>query len=143
MTTIAFDGKVLAADRRKTLGHGIIRSGTKLYDCGEFVFGSCGDAAHGVVVAEWLKAGRPAEHPKLDDDCVFGIAIRKSDRAIFQVEDEQFVLVQLEDAQHAVGSGRDFALSAMALGMTAPQAIEFAARFDAGTGNGVDVYEFS
>jgi hypothetical protein len=41
----------------------------------------------------------------------------------------------------SVGSGRDFALAAMALGKTAKEAIELAHMFDASTGDKVDVIE--
>ncbi len=41
----------------------------------------------------------------------------------------------------AIGSGSGIALGAMAAGKTAAEAVEIAARFDSGTGNGVDVLE--
>lgn len=45
---------------------------------------------------------------------------------------------RVEDPFVAVGSGRDYAMAVMALGHDATRAVEIAARFDPGTGNGVD-----
>jgi hypothetical protein len=47
-----------------------------------------------------------------------------------------------EDDFVAVGSGRDYAMAAMALGHTARVGVEIASRFDPGTGNGVDELQF-
>lgn len=42
---------------------------------------------------------------------------------------------------HAIGSGRDFAIAAMALGQTAHQAVELAIGFDVNSGGGIDCLE--
>ncbi|MEL4402914.1 hypothetical protein AAEJ42_22005, partial [Shewanella algae] len=49
----------------------------------------------------------------------------------------------VEDAFCAIGSGRDYAMAVMALGHGAARAIEIAARFDPGTGNGCDTLAFA
>ena len=48
------------------------------------------------------------------------------------------VLALVRERFVADGSGRDFAIAAMALGRTARQAVALAARFDVYTGGGID-----
>ena len=49
---------------------------------------------------------------------------------------------KIESPFIALGTGREYAMAAMHLGKTAAEAIEVAAHFDSGTGNGVDVLGF-
>lgn len=48
------------------------------------------------------------------------------------------VEIRVEDSFMAWGSGRDFALGAMACGKSACEAVEVACKFDTGCGNGID-----
>jgi hypothetical protein len=49
--------------------------------------------------------------------------------------------IPIKEGFHAVGSGRDFALSAMRLGRTAREAIELACEFDVFTGGPITVLD--
>jgi ATP-dependent protease HslVU (ClpYQ) peptidase subunit len=47
----------------------------------------------------------------------------------------------VEDPFMAWGSGRDFALGAMAMGATAREAVAVACRFNVYCGNGIDAFD--
>ena len=61
------------------------------------------------------------------------VALELADAAI-----PLWVLALVRERFVADGSGRDFAIAAMALGRTARQAVALAARFDVYTGGGID-----
>jgi len=141
MTTIAWDGRTLAADRQRT--HGDSRQPVcKLHDCGEYVYASCGDRPDGVAVARWLSAGADWDkRPTLDEGGCCGIAVRKADGAVFVVEGKTVTLCPVPPGPTATGSGKDYALAAMACGKDARGAVEIASRFDVFTGLGVDAVD--
>jgi hypothetical protein len=58
----------------------------------------------------------------------------------FRLE-EKLIRDRIVERCHAVGSGAPFAITAMALGKTAREAVLIAAKFDPRTGGGVDVLE--
>lgn len=49
--------------------------------------------------------------------------------------------VEIEDKFFASGSGRDFAMAAMHLGLNAVEAVKVACLFDVNCGNGIDQLE--
>jgi len=141
MTVVAWDGKVLAADRRATLGT-LIRTTTKIHrmENGDLC-AYAGDAAAGEELLAWFRSGAdqarfPIDRRK-DDPWASLLVIRKRPRAILKYETTPYPLT-FKDKTFAIGSGRDFALAAMACGRSAIKAVELAAKFDSGCGNGVD-----
>jgi hypothetical protein len=136
VTTIAWDGRTLAADRQAN-SNGSRRRVHKIIDCGAFWYGSCGQMDEIARVAEWLS--QMEEPPPVFDGCnLYGIVVRKCDACAFFVEGKTVCLAPILDRVMATGSGGEYARAAMELGKTAAQAVEFAARFDLGTGLGVD-----
>lgn len=140
MTTIAFDGKTLAADRR-ALNSGLVRTTTKIKRFGNLLAGASGDLSATIEALEWVRTGRsPEDWPAIQ---------RGEDYAALLVIDAGRILLyeksphpaEFNDSIFAIGSGRDFALAAMYLWKSAREAIEIASVFDCGTGNGVDVLE--
>ncbi|MDE2468427.1 MAG: hypothetical protein KGL35_06715 [Bradyrhizobium sp.] len=139
MTTVAWDGKMLAADRRAT-SQGMAYEVCKLHRTpdGRLLAGAGYAGLIGRMFA-WLDNperdwnARPAE--QASDDYVFIIEIttaaeiRLHGRYGEETTTSPFT---------ASGSGRDYAMAAMACGKTAAEAVEIAARFDIGTGGGVD-----
>lgn len=139
MTVIAWDGQTLSADRRM-VNSGLIRTTTKLRRFGELRVGCSGDAAAMVEMFAWIESGRNTDNfPRMqrekDDWCV--CVVIEADRTISLYERSPLP-IRIEDQQYACGSGRDFALAAMFLGHTAAEAVEVAAHFECGCGNGVD-----
>jgi ATP-dependent protease HslVU (ClpYQ) peptidase subunit len=88
----------------------------------------------------WFQAGEKAEDfPKEQrdkDDWAPLLVIRENGK-IHKYERTPYPL-KYQDKQFAIGSGRDFALAAMACGKTASEAVEVASMFDSNCGNGVD-----
>lgn len=139
MTVIAWDGETLAADK---LGDssGLRRTTTKIFRFDGGLFGSAGLGSSAMSMFEWVKAGAaPAEVPafQLTDEYQSVLIVRKDGSVwIYGKGPHPF---RMEDRFHSVGSGRDFALTAMHLGKSASEAVEIASLFETGCGNGVDV----
>ena len=137
MTTIAYDGKTLAADRQMG-GWMNVGKIFKLKD-GSYAAGAGNnfDAIRRIVA--WLIAGSKQDaRPE----------IREQDAPDLLIVDKHGVCNWMTWPYHegpvitepffAVGSGSEYALGAMASGMSARRAIEIACRFDAHSGKGID-----
>lgn len=135
MTTIAWDGKTLAADR--LLCDGSMTSiGRKIFklDDGRF-YAFSGQIQVGYAVMNWLNNKRDKPTVKEDSFAAFVVG---TDGALSMLEDQ---LIECPCATpYAIGGGRDFAMAAMFLGKTAQEAILVAAHFSATTGGGVDEF---
>lgn len=143
MTVIAWDGGTLAGDKRACCA-GQMMTVTKVFRV-PVVSGSAlvGVAGHGDKIGEfvdWVRRGMDvATYPKNED--AFTALVIMPDGEIRQYERTPYPIV-VEELSHTIGSGRDFALAAMALGKSAKEAVEFTARFDENCGNGVDALPF-
>ncbi len=138
MTTLAYDGRMLAADRQLTLG-GTPMPLTKIFRLGTELVGLCGSVQESLLFLEWYQNGKdPNTRPKLSDD-FSALAIIPGKILRY----EHLLKPWLIDLPFwAAGSGADYALGAMAAGKSAAEAVEIACRFDTGSGLGVDVLEF-
>lgn len=136
MTVIAWDGQVLAADKRGTQA-GLVRTITKIERYGNQLLGVSGETHIGAEMSAWFKAGADPEKfpPKARDDEATLMVVREGQVWLYVTSPYPLLV---EDRSTAIGSGRDFAIAAMALGLDAKAAVELASRFDAGCGNGVD-----
>lgn len=147
MTTIAWDGTTLAADKRG-VKYGYPLTLTKIWRVRGALIGICGSAMEAKTLKRWFEDGaKPEDYPAFQTDKdrystllvieklpINGIRILEYGSTPDPMEVEEF--------QHAIGSGRDFALAAMAMGKSARYAVELATRFDTDTGNGVDELRF-
>jgi hypothetical protein len=150
MTTIAWDGKTLACDRL-AISNGLGRTCCKLFDCGNCVYAGSGQLAEVIECADWLRAGAPegAARPTFEENDIIGIVVVKRGAKVtgltpggaYFVAGKRPVFEPIHEAQAATGSGRDFAISAMAFGQDARSAIVFAMRYDLATGIGIDAYD--
>jgi hypothetical protein len=142
MTTIAWDGKTLAGDRKRNVRNTPVPA-TKVFRLPEPVtvgnlprvamFGCAGDSSEAVAVADWLL--RNAEKPMAKDIDI--LAVDAYGKCHFAANNLVFYPIEL---QHwAVGSGADYAMGAMARGASAHEAVQVASLYDNGTGLGVDV----
>jgi ATP-dependent protease HslVU (ClpYQ) peptidase subunit len=141
MTVIAFDGKTLAADKRANMG-GYIVPVTKIRRINGMLFACAGDFTKGIEMFDWIERGsNPENLPAFQrtDDWVAMLCITE-DGSILKYERGPFPL-KVESPFFAMGSGRDFAVAAMYLGLNARQAVEVACQFEANCGNGVDTLE--
>ncbi len=138
MTTVAWDGEVLAADCQANLGC-LRRSCRKIFDCGKYWYAGCGTLDALQIIAEWLRTGALRQYaPDLEDGGGWGLAVRKGKGDCFHVYGKEVALVPVLDFKMADGSGRDFAISAMAFGKSAIQSVRFASRFNMDTSSDVD-----
>lgn len=139
MTVIAWDGVMLAADKRAVncgLGTGTV---TKIH---RFDGGLCafsGDLDIGMQMVAWVQDGaKPEAFPAHQaEDCAASFMVIRPGGVILAFERTPIPL-RFEERQRAMGSGRDYALAAMHLGCDARRAVEVACHFDTGCGNGID-----
>lgn len=138
MTIIVWDGKTLAADKQAS-SHNTMRKITKIRRIHGQLVGISGDADRGMSMFAWLENGADIEkYPKFQDsENYVDMVVISSDGTIKKYEKTPHSII-FEDANFAMGSGRDFALAAMHLGCDAYRAVEVAIKFDTGCGNGID-----
>lgn len=143
MSTVAWDGKILAADKQATVAE-LARSCSKIRKLpnGDIlaVTGTLGPC---LIMMQWYEDGADiSTYPpcqKEKDDWGRLIVAKPTGEIL---EYEQYPVVMMPDpGKHAWGSGRDYALGAMAMGANAIQAVEIASRFDVNTGCGLEFYE--
>lgn len=141
MSVIAWDGKMLAADRM-AVSFDLAVPVCKIERLGNEVLAWTGTQEHGLLLLVWYRNGaKPAEWPafqRTDDWTRLVIASANGVRFY-----EREPIPQTVSSKRAAwGSGRDFALGAMEMGATAYQAIITASSFSINCGCGVDAYEF-
>lgn len=145
MSVIAWDGESLAADKRACLGS-LIRTTTKIFRTPRGALaGYAGDADAGEEMLAWFNAGfDPANFPpsQRNTETWAGLLVIWPDKNIWKFERTPYP-IKFPNQQFAIGSGRDFALSAMFCGKSAKEAVEIACLFDTGCGNGVNVLHHS
>ena len=139
MTTIAWDGKSIAADKLCG-GRYTVNKIWKLPDGS--VIGGAGLYDHIVEVVAWIaEGGNEDKRPKLPESQEEG-----SDLLLVDADGKAYWLtwpylrkVPITEKYEAIGSGSEFALGAMAMGASAQRAVQIASRFDPNTGRGVTV----
>lgn len=135
MTTLAYDGKTLAADRQLTLG-GTPMPLRKIFRHNDELIGLSGSVQESLLFLEWYRNGgvSAGDKPKLSDDFS---ALVITDGKIMRYE-ALLMPWQIDLPFWAAGSGADYALGAMAAGKSAVEAVEIAIRFDTSSGMGID-----
>lgn len=141
MTTIAYRDGVLAADTLQTSGSVRVGLTVKIdrRDDGTMV-AACGDAAYAHKFRAWVMAGEQGDAPlpqrENGNDEGSGIIFRPDGTV---VRCEAGGLFTMTGPHHAFGSGREFALGVMALGMGALEGIKAAMAHCIYTGGEVTV----
>lgn len=140
MTTIAWDGRTLAADRRVCYGneyHTLAHPKIRRTQDGRLI----GASGHGIrcnQFMDWLTDPTAAPLPEWqddEDDAVNALEIAPGGRV--------YVWASHGRDEHAagpmaLGSGEQYALGAMAFGASATEAVRIASRFDISTGAPAD-----
>lgn len=137
MTTVAYDGRMLASDKMANYGSTAIEC-TKIFKTVEgLLVGASGELDNTLPFKEWVLGGRdPKSRPTLTD-AFSGIVIELNGAITYYTF--RLVPSTITRKQWALGSGSDYALGAMAAGKNAEQAICIATELDTNTGMGVDV----
>jgi hypothetical protein len=139
MTTIAWDGRTLAADKQSTSG-GTPTPTTKIFEAispdGErWIYGCSGQSAMCQEFTRRLNAGLP-----MTDMTDFDVLAVDPAGGVWWAS-HNLVWSRMQVKNWAMGSGADYALGAMAAGASAAAAIDIAMRLDVNTGIGVDALE--
>lgn len=139
MTVIAYIDGVLAADRQSNFA-GARASTRKLYRTASgLILGGSGDSHQLREMHEWFENGRQKEtlpsFQKSAETCCEILCIEN--RKIWFYGNSHIPL-QIHQKYWALGSGRDFALGAMACGKSAYMAVKIANLFSTGCGIGID-----
>jgi hypothetical protein len=143
MTVIAWDGKILAADRQGTVGDTIYTI-QKLFPLSHGgAMATTGHADSAAVMRQWWSDGA---NKKLwpacqsDKDKWSCLIIARPNKPVLSYETLPEPLVGV-DCLAAWGIGREAALGAMAMGADAIKAVEIASRIVIGCGRGCDFIE--
>lgn len=145
MTVIAFDGRTLAADKQATEG-GLRHVTTKIkrIEKGKFkgyLMAGAGCTSQANHMMAWFELGaEPESFPKYQDteDLSAQLLVISPSKEILRFDFNPIPCV-FYDEIYAMGSGRDVAMGAMAMGADAKQAVEVASEICSGCGMGVDV----
>jgi hypothetical protein len=139
LTTVAWDGKTLAADRRMA---GWMDACKVFHLKDGRVLSGAGYMDELAEVAAWLDAGGDDRDKPVvsdDDDTCTDYLLIDGDTC-YWLTTPFLRPIEVRDGMAAVGSGSRYALGAMAAGKTAAEAVAIAARFDPNTGGGVDTH---
>lgn len=139
MTTVAWDGHTLAADKRSCFGT-LIHTVTKIYRVRGCLVAGAGDFDRIQEAVAWFESGAdPAKLPPFqrDNNDFVGLVVIQPDKTILRYERGPYPF-KIESPFYAMGSGRDFAMAAMHLGLKAKEAVQVAMALDSGSGNGID-----
>jgi len=129
MTTIATNGKVIAADSRITGDY--IDSHPKLFQIGDSVFGIAGMMTRVLKVIDWLSMGCPESNkPDVNDDGF--TLLQVCSEGIFYW-DGNLRPVQMRGPYAAIGSGSQYAMGAMHAGKNPRRAVEICCELDEST----------
>lgn len=140
MTTVAFDGTTLAADRMM----GDIYNVQKIFRVPEGYAAGCGDYDYIVEVVQWLRDGASMEdRPALPDkdregSCAASVIVVKPTGEVEWLTWPFLRRTKITEKFIAFGSGEEYARGAMAMGAGAKRAVEIACRYDRHSGMGVD-----
>lgn len=146
MTTVAWDGKTLAGDRRITSAGMAVTEMTKVHKRGDgALIGVAGEMCTSSEFIRWWMANDPeVEMPSLKakvspEECSAAIII-EADGAVKAFDRDGWHLV--ESKKYAIGSGGHLAQMAMRCGKSAARAVELACEFDIFSGGSVDTVHY-
>lgn len=141
MTVIVWDGNTMAADKQITIGS-LKLAGTKIFKINECLVGFSGDFDFAQSMKFWFEnGGQPEKYPanQSDETRWVGMLVVTPELKVYKYERSPYPMDMTEAGVYAFGSGREFALGAIAMGADAIKAVQVASRYDTGCGFGVDV----
>lgn len=141
MTTIAYRDGVMAADTASWDSNGVyfgrLRKLTRLDD--GRVLGGCGSASMVLRVVNWLNGGGDKPVPDDEKPADRFQAIIAAPSGLVVYVDPSLTEIECHPGEFtAIGSGREVALGAMAVGASAADAVRAATEFDQGSRPPID-----
>lgn len=137
MTTIAYDGRYMAADSLMTQESYVAGTFLKIVAVEHGFIGLSGDVEDILLVIDWFNDGM--DNDKKPAVEAVNLIYVTDDGLVFTMS-HRLIPIPMQ-APISVGSGQDFAMSAMLFGKTAKEAVEFAMTRDTATGGEVVVVE--
>lgn len=148
MTTIAWDGKTLAADRA-IVSRGVYTPTTKLVHCQEptntwppGVFAGAGDLSFLTALEGWINRGEPlpaAPESTWEEQCGLYVTYRNTRCHLITKRGGRYLS---EAPFEADGTGFEFALACMICGKTAIEAVQLAIQHTSHAALGFDSWTF-
>ena len=140
MSVVAWDGKTVAADKIAVSAE-MRTTTTKVFRLDDAILAWVGESGGGIALLDWYKNGSvQARWPAAQNTDNWTRLIVARASGVFFFEREPHAQ-KVEEPFMAWGSGRDYAMGAMAMGASAEEAVEVAIRFSTTCGNGIDSYE--
>lgn len=143
MTVIAWDGKTIASDNQATIS-GLVVKTVKLfkpYSESNKIIGFTGPMDYGLVLKDWYLEGADKEKwPKFQETENWCRLVVYDCGRLFSYEQAPSKIV-VHHPFMAFGSGRDFAMAALALGYDSVKAVEIASQLCDSCGCGVTAFE--
>lgn len=137
MTTIAFDGKTLAADTCWQSAYRQQHATKKISKKNGVMWGSAGAAVDLVLFDQWMQRGSPHDDkPALEYPDEFSALVIRNGEA-YRCEGKSLTLMPA-GTPSATGSGCNEAMGAMMAGASAKRAVEIAIKLDSGSGGKVN-----
>lgn len=138
MTTIAWDGVMLAADTLATWGDSRDGHFVKIRKRGPILAGASGKVAHCQAFLDWFTAGMKGDPPKMPegDNVAFGMIVGFEDWILTW---GPLGWERVRSATYTMGSGASFADGALTMRAGAPAAVQVAMRHDTKSGGEVTV----
>lgn len=146
MTCIAWDGSILACDSRVTAGSSItsndvnklfvVKDTNIIYNNDAIkAYALCGKVSDFDYIHAYIRSEEFPLYEKLAHK-VGGIFV--GDRSVYMLEPSCSLFITFKHSQKlSMGSGEDLAMSAMGLGLSAPQAVKHVFKYDTGCGGKV------
>jgi hypothetical protein len=145
MSVVAWDGKMLAADRQGTWG-GMRREGCKIREVPGAILAGVGDISTFQAMIKWYESGKkdrlwPKELQVVDDlRCQLIVVEFGPKVSVINITPHE---VRILEHKMAWGAGADFAVGAMEMGADAKRAVEIACKYSTACGMGVDSIRLS
>ena len=142
MTTIAWDGKTLAADRQATINNRpLVERDAKIkrirFLGKPALCGVSGSLTLARKVVKWIMKGCDEDDtPSRGDNENFEVMVITNDDVL--IYPNNFFAESMGNIKFAIGSGANYAEGAMAFGASAVEAVEISATLDIYTGYGID-----
>jgi hypothetical protein len=142
MTTIAFDGRFLAADTQTCQGDAR-RKGRKIYLIeDQYAIATCGETQKSLLFVEWAKRGfKDEERPSIKEPFA-AIVVNLLTGKVAEYED-LCVAEPFTEKYCANGSGKDIAIAAMELGHDAIAGVKLACKINLYTGLPVEYIDIA
>lgn len=152
MTTIAWDGVSMAADRGVE-NAGLFSESTKIFRIvqqkREMLVGVTGDVGYCLRIVNWMRTNKNRPHPtdyyqtnELHHTTLLAAIRERNGRVKLFEMTRALDWIQLHGQIHAAGAGREIAIGAMEAGATAHAAVQIAMRRSLYAAIGVDVLTF-